>query len=213
MAELVVLIGQRKIIRKKVTECANHSSQYLSLDNTAKVSEQGVLLEYRKRLSDLDSKIQTLKFSGEFRDEDLEAELSACQSYYDKISGIVPLLDVSVNAGSPPLSSTTDIARSLLRQPTAPLPKFQNRGTIIDRKLQEATDQILNMESQFYLNYDQKVYSDESNRLDDSLVDYTFRNLHTKGDGRIVVPLLWNGKVSHLLSRKVSLSKAVLQSN
>ncbi|XP_064110021.1 uncharacterized protein LOC135217910 [Macrobrachium nipponense] len=90
---------------------------------------------------------------------------------------------------------------------------LSDRGTIIDRKLQEATDQILNMESQFYLNYDQKVYSDESNRLDDSLVDYIFRNLHAKGDGRIVVPLLWNGKVSHLLSRNESLSKAVLQSN
>ncbi|XP_068200128.1 uncharacterized protein [Palaemon carinicauda] len=127
MAELVVLIGQRKIIRKKVTDCANRSSQYPSLDNTAKVSERGVLLDYRKRLNDLDSKIQTLKFSGEFREEDLEAELSACQSYHDEISGILPLLDVSVNAGSPPLSLTPDIARSLLRQPTAPLPKFQSK--------------------------------------------------------------------------------------
>ena len=90
---------------------------------------------------------------------------------------------------------------------------LSDKGMIIDRKLIEATDEVLEAESQFYLNYDQKIYNDESARLDSTLVKYTLNNIKVEQDGRITVPLLWNSKVMHLLSKNESLSKAVLKSN
>ena len=77
---LKVLVGQRKIVRKKVTECFNRSDRYQTLDTAAKLSEKGVLLGYRKSLQDLNAQIQESKFSGEFTDEELENELSVCQT-------------------------------------------------------------------------------------------------------------------------------------
>ena len=90
---------------------------------------------------------------------------------------------------------------------------LSEKGTLVDRKLKEATDQVLETESKFYLNYDQRVYNDESAQLDDMLVKYTFNNVQVGGDGRITVPLLWNSKVMHLLSKNESLAKAILKSN
>ena len=71
----------------------------------------------------------------------------------------------------------------------------------------------MELESKYYLNYDQQVYSDEHNELDNTLVEFTLRYIQRKGDGCLVVPLLWNGKVSHVLSRNETLSKVILKSN
>ena len=118
---LKVLVGQRKIVRKKVTESFNRSDSYQTLDTSAKLSEKGVLLGYRKSLEDLNAQIHASIFAGEFTDGDLEDELSVCQTYYDKIEKCLPLLETTVASNiSPPI----DVARSLLKQPTAPLPKF-----------------------------------------------------------------------------------------
>ena len=54
------------------------------------------------------------------------------------------------------------------------------------------------------------MYSDEHNELDNTLVEFTLRNIQRKGDGRLIVPLLWNGKASHLLSGNENLSKVIL---
>ena len=37
------------------------------------------------------------------------------------------------------------------------------KGKLIENKLKEATEQVLELESKYYLNYDQQVYSDEHN--------------------------------------------------
>ena len=87
------------------------------------------------------------------------------------------------------------------------------KGKLIENKLKEATEQVLELKSKYYLNYDQQVYSDEHNELDNTLVEFTLRNIQRKSDGRLIVPLLWNGKVSHLLSRNETLSKVILKSN
>ena len=87
------------------------------------------------------------------------------------------------------------------------------KGKLIENKLKEASEQVLELESKYYLNYDQQVYSDEHNELDNTLVEFTLRNIQRKGDGHLIVPLLWNGKVSHLLSRNETLSKVILKSN
>ena len=90
---------------------------------------------------------------------------------------------------------------------------LNEKGRLIENKLKEATDQVLELETKYYLNYDQQLSTDEHNELDNTLVDYTLRNISRKNDGRLTVPLLWNGKVSHLLSRNETLSKLILKSN
>ncbi|XP_064097522.1 uncharacterized protein LOC135208867 [Macrobrachium nipponense] len=51
-------------------------------------------------------------------------ELSLCQDYIDKIETCLPLIDISSSILSS--SNVTDVARSLLKQPVAPLPKFRS---------------------------------------------------------------------------------------
>ena len=120
MSELKVLVGRRAVIRKKVTDYFNRKNEFSNLNESEKHSQTGVLKGYQKSLTDLDTEIQTIKFSNEFEDKDLNDELLACQSYMDKIESCLPLLNVS----SSNLQSTVDRARSILKQPTAPLPKF-----------------------------------------------------------------------------------------
>ena len=113
MANLNLLIGQRKIVRKKDTECFNRSSEYLNLGQADKLSTKSLLLGYKDRLKDLNNGIFSEKFSGTCDETDLEAELTACQDYFDKIESCLPLLEFH-NLGSPS-DQQTDIARSLLK--------------------------------------------------------------------------------------------------
>ena len=87
-----------------------------------------------------------------------------------------------------------------------------DKASIIDKQLQSATESILESECRHFLNYDQNSY-DNSSDLDKQLTDYALKSIYRKPDGRIVVPSLWNGKVSHHLSKNESLAKAVLKSN
>ena len=88
-----------------------------------------------------------------------------------------------------------------------------SRGKLIESKLEEATNQILEAECCKYYNYDHTVYNDETKELDGKLVDFTLKNISRDDDGRIRVPLLWNGEVSHLLSRNEKIAKLILKSN
>ena len=122
MTELQVLVGQRKVIRKKVTDCVNKSDIYLTLSQTNKLSEKGLLLSYQSKLTDLNAQILAHRFSDKIEEAELDAELTACQEYFDKIESCLPLL--VVNRETNQSSNLPDVARSLLKQPTAPLPKF-----------------------------------------------------------------------------------------
>ena len=124
MSELKVLVNKRKVIRKKVTDAFNQSDTYSTFSESQKISENAVLLSYKKALIGVDTYIQNLKFSSEDIDEaQLEVELSSCQDYQDKIESCLPLL-----ASKPANANNFDVARSLLKQPTAPLPKFGSSG-------------------------------------------------------------------------------------
>ena len=90
---------------------------------------------------------------------------------------------------------------------------LNSKGNVIEEQLQKATDQILESECKFYLNYEYSVSGEEENELNTKLVNFTHRNLSSLQDGRLVVPLLWNGSVSQYLSNNENLAKAILKSN
>ena len=75
MSELKVLVGRRAVIRKKVTDYFNRKNEFSNLNESEKHSQTGVLKGYQKSLTDLDTEIQTIKFSNEFEDKDLNDEL------------------------------------------------------------------------------------------------------------------------------------------
>lgn len=63
------------------------------------------------------------------------------------------------------------------------------------------------------IEYDEGIYNHENKESDEELNSYVLANMQRSADGRLTVPLLWNGRVNHLLGRNLNLSKKVLQSN
>ena len=59
------------------------------------------------------------------------------------------------------------------------------------------------------MNYDSPG-DKEGDVLEQQLVDLTKNNIGIN-NGRLMVPLLWNGKVSHFLSKNENLSKIILK--
>ena len=90
---------------------------------------------------------------------------------------------------------------------------FDGHGHLKYNKLQNATEQVLETHCKQYLNEDCNLYNDESFELNQDLVEYTLKNIIRGSDGRLQVPLLWNGKVSKFLARNLDLSKMILNSN
>ena len=80
-------------------------------------------------------------------------------------------------------------------------PVLDKKGNLLTAKLQYATDQILDFECDQYLGRDINVYNDETVELNEQIVDYTLKTLTRSEEGRLVVPLLWNGKLSSHLAK------------
>ena len=61
------------------------------------------------------------------------------------------------------------------------------------------------------LNYDEI----ESCNFDEQqkIVDFTLENIERQNDGRLTVPLMWNGRNCHLLGNNFELCKKILYSN
>ena len=86
-------------------------------------------------------------------------------------------------------------------------------GRINEHKLQKATDHILERECSYYLHKDSTDLDGESTEHNKKLVRYLLNNTQRDEEGRLVMPLLWNGRVSHLLGKKTNLAKQILKSN
>ena len=87
------------------------------------------------------------------------------------------------------------------------------KGNIIQRELERATDEILANTCHKYTNYDDEVYEMENSELNDQLVNFCLDRTIRNQDGRLVMPLFWNSKVSHLLGKNFNLSEIILKSN
>ena len=86
-------------------------------------------------------------------------------------------------------------------------------GRINEHKLQKATDHILERECSYYLHKDSTDLDGESIEHNKKLVRYLLNNTQRIEEGRLVMPLLWNGLVSHLLGENTNLAKQILKSN
>lgn len=88
-----------------------------------------------------------------------------------------------------------------------------DEGNLIKSELDKATLEVLKYSCDHYTNLDTEKYDLDSFDLNKELVNYALDNTTRNHEGRLVMPLLWNAKVSHLLGKNERLSKLILQSN
>ncbi|XP_066941280.1 uncharacterized protein [Macrobrachium rosenbergii] len=129
MSELRRLVNQSKYIRKCVTEHFNRNDSFPTLASAAREKLRLQFEQWLPELKDFNKQILELKYE-EWDDEEeerrSEEELDSCQVYNDKLLFCL----VAIRNPSEPSSSvshsndTLSSARSLLKSPIAPLPKY-----------------------------------------------------------------------------------------
>ena len=77
---------------------------------------------------------------------------------------------------------------------------------------ERALEENLERECDIHLHKDKGVTDEIDSELNRKLIHYLLSNITRKSDGRLVIPLLWNGKVSHLLSHNMYLAQKILES-
>ena len=86
-------------------------------------------------------------------------------------------------------------------------------GNLLESELEKAVKEIVNSDVKSFFNYDQGNDTETSIVEHDRLVEYALENSTRNYEGRIVMPLLWNSRVSHYLGKNQNLAKAILKSN
>ena len=123
MAELKKLICKRKTIRARVTNSHNRINNYPSLTEVQRAVERANLLDYKADLKSLNNDIQALKDTA--TNAEMEDEMESCENYRGKLHDCIIHLDSLISQKQTVTKQEeVDTARSLLKQPTAPLPTF-----------------------------------------------------------------------------------------
>ena len=84
---------------------------------------------------------------------------------------------------------------------------LDKEGNVIDSKLEEAVSQVFNSSND--LNFPKA--SEEKFQVNETLISYSLENLKRSESGRIIMPILWNSRTSHLLGQNYNLSRAILR--
>lgn len=116
---LSYLITSRSRFRSSITRIYTERDDLVSADDIKRKNTKIKLERLSEELSSLNEKVADAKFSDKYKEEDLEKELEACEQYDDKICECLSLLAA---ASAPP--PRMEEARSLLKSPVAPLPRF-----------------------------------------------------------------------------------------
>ena len=90
---------------------------------------------------------------------------------------------------------------------------LDENGQIVEKELQKATAEILNQQCLENVHYDSNEYNEASMEVNDRLVNYVLDNTLHQENGRLIMPLMWNGSVSHMLGNNKNLAKKILNSN
>ena len=128
MSQLPKLVARRKTVRARVTSLHNQRHNFVNLPISDVDSTKASLVDYKDDLKSFDDLIQTQKFpdSSDIDEDELQNETDTCEDYMIKIRECLVILDRAVNEANSNsrTRSDMDVTRSLLKQPTAPLPSF-----------------------------------------------------------------------------------------
>ncbi len=73
---------------------------------------------------------------------------------------------------------------------------------------------ILNYHKRFlYLNKDVKTFDEVETNVNADLVEFLLENSKRSENGKLIMPLLWNSKLKHLLSKNYNLAKTPMLSS
>lgn len=84
-------------------------------------------------------------------------------------------------------------------------------GTLNEKELLRATDAALTCPYDNF--YDDHELNDNYDELNSDLVNFALDNCRVDGEGRLQMPILWNGKVDYLLGNNDNLAHAILTAN
>jgi len=90
---------------------------------------------------------------------------------------------------------------------------FDGNGDIRESELLKAAEEILDSKCSNILNIEPEKFDDETVELNNNLVKFVYSETKRESDGRLQMPLLWNGKVDHLLGTNQNLASNILKSN
>ena len=151
---LKLLIKQRSTVRSAVTRQYNDINNYSTYTVTHRANLVMTINGYKSKLDDLDDKICKLKFAEDasLEGDDFQIEFDECEGYSDRIheclselSGLEGTDGSPANNGSNGGQAGTHAppAQSLLRCPTAPLPKYtSSEGENFELFLEQFEDTI-----------------------------------------------------------------------
>ena len=122
-SKLKLLVNSRAYIRKRVTERHNSKHNFCEWSKVKRDQVREELLEHLSELRNYDQEIQAQKWDEKEDESWLNDEFDACDRYSEKIRECVALLKECVATPS----TSIDQACSLLKSPTAPLPKFKSQ--------------------------------------------------------------------------------------
>lgn len=135
MSEIRRLFNSRKYLRKCITEQHNRRGNFAALSSSEREKLKLTFEQWSIDLKDYNKQIlanRYLEWTAEEEEEKSEAEFKVCHEYDDKLLDCVVALTasgvVSVNSNQVDDESRNS-ARSLLRSPIAPLPKYSSSDT------------------------------------------------------------------------------------
>jgi len=143
---LVLNIHKRKYIRSRVTK---HHSKLAGFSGMP-ANEQSLMLktlnDLKTDLISINEDVQFAKMEHKVSDDDMAEELQRCGEYDALLREAIHELE-SLTAPDPPVAGppprTLDATRSLLRSPTAPLPRFTSEpGESLETFLESFEDRI-----------------------------------------------------------------------
>ena len=124
MSELKRNINSRSYLRGQVTKIFNSRAEFCNLSPLERSTKQIKLETILHDLKDVDKDIQSIKWAESENKEEFDKELASCEEYFDKATECLSLLASFTNQTS---TVTIDHARSILKSPIAPLPKFGSK--------------------------------------------------------------------------------------
>lgn len=144
--------------------------------------------------------------------------LSGCTDRLMKNLDDLPLADYeeTVNVGSSFSSENTvdmsddQFQYSCLQSNSV---SINEHGEVDESILDNALKELTSSNITDIMHYDQGTYEDKHVQSDQSLIQFVLNNTNRLDDGRLQMPLLWNGRVSHRLASNFNLAKAVLKGN
>lgn len=124
MASLQLLVSARKHLRTSVTKLYNNRDNYNNLSSLERQTVKAKLWDLSQQLVEADKEILSIKWQQDANEEMIKEEMETRESYQDRVRVCLSIID-SISEPLPP-SSNTEMARSLLKSPTAPLPRFES---------------------------------------------------------------------------------------